>query len=67
MDLIKTLPDKQEGKTVFDFEKVSQILSDYNSEIETKELYISEQSAIANNLPDECTILPLFGNNGEKV
>ncbi|MDD4752664.1 MAG: type I CRISPR-associated protein Cas7 [Desulfitobacteriaceae bacterium] len=66
-DLVKALPEKQEGKTVFDFEKVNQLLSDFSSEIETKELYINEQSAIAINLPDECRILPLFGINGEEV
>nr|WP_320000086.1 type I CRISPR-associated protein Cas7 [uncultured Draconibacterium sp.] len=66
-DLVKTLPEKQEGKTVFDFEKVSQLLSGFSSEIEAIELYINGQSAIAINLPEGCTTLPLFGNNGEEA
>lgn len=65
-DLVKALPEKQEGKTVFDFEKVTQLLSNHNDEIESIELFINEQSAIAINLPGRCTILPLFGNNGEE-
>jgi len=66
-DLVKALPEKQEGKTVFDFEKVSQLLSDYGSEIEATELYINGQSATAINLPEGCKILSLFGNNGEEA
>ena len=66
-DLVKTLPEKQEGKTVFDFEKVSQLLSGFSSEIEAIELYINGQSAIAINLPEGCTTLSLFGNNGEEA
>lgn len=66
-DLVKALPDKQEGKTVFDFEKVTQLLSNHYNEIESIELYVNEQSATAVNLPDTCTILPLFGNNGEEA
>ncbi len=66
-DLVKALPEKQEGKTVFDFEKVTQLLSDHNDEIESIELFINEQSATAINLPDGCTVLPLFGNNGEEA
>ena len=66
-DLIKTLPEKQEGKTVFDFEKVSQLLTGYETEIETMELFINEQSAIAINLPGGCNTYPLFGNNGEEA
>jgi CRISPR-associated protein Csh2 len=65
-DLVKTLPEKQEGKTVFDFDKVSQLLSDYTSEIEATELFINEQSAIAINLPEGCSTLTLFGINGEE-
>lgn len=66
-DLVKAIPEKQGDQTVFDFEKVSQLLSGYDSEIETIELYINGQSAIAVNLPEGCTTLPLFGNNGEAV
>lgn len=66
-DLIKTLSEKQDGKTVFDFEKVSQLLSGFSSEIEAIELYINGQSAIAINLPEGCVTLPLFGNNGEEL
>ncbi|MFW6275198.1 MAG: type I CRISPR-associated protein Cas7 [bacterium] len=66
-DLVKTLSEKQEGKTVFDFEKVSQLLTNHTNEIESIEFYINEQSATAVNLPDTCTILPLFGNNGEEA
>jgi CRISPR-associated protein Csh2 len=65
-DLVKALPEKQEGKTVFDFEKVSQLLSNYSSDIEATELYLNEQSATAINLPSSCNTYPLFGNNGEK-
>lgn len=66
-DLVKAIPEKQGDQTVFDFEKVSQLLSGYDSEIETIELYINGQSAIAVNLPEGCSTLPLFGNNGEAV
>jgi len=66
-DLVKALPEKQDGKTVFDFEKVSQLLSGFSSEIEAIELYINGQSATATNLPKGCTILALFGNNEEEV
>ncbi len=66
-DLVKALPEKQDGKTVFDFEKVSQLLSGFSSEIEAIELYINGQSATATNLPKGCTTLPLFGNNEEEV
>lgn len=66
-DLVKALPEKQEGKTIFDFEKISQLLSGYSSEIEATELYINEQSAAAINLPEGCTILSLFGINGEEA
>ncbi|GET29446.1 type I CRISPR-associated protein Cas7 [Prolixibacter sp. SD074] len=66
-DLVKALPEKQDGKTVFDFEKVSELLSGFRSEIETTELYINGQSATAINLPVGCTTLPLFGNNGEEA
>ncbi|MBN2818653.1 MAG: type I CRISPR-associated protein Cas7 [Bacteroidales bacterium] len=66
-DLVKTLPEKQEGKTVFDFEKVSQLLSGFSSEIEAIEFYINGQSATATNLPEGCTTFPLFGNNEEEV
>ncbi len=66
-DLVKALPEKQDGKTVFDFEKVSQLLSGFSSEIEAIELYINGQSATATNLPKGCTTLALFGNNEEEV
>jgi CRISPR-associated protein Csh2 len=67
IDLVKALPEKQGDQTVFDFEKVSQLLSGYDSEIETIELYINGQSATAVNLPEGCITMPLFGNNGETV
>lgn len=66
-DLVKALPVKREDKTVFNFEKVSQLLSDYSSEIEATKLYINEQSAMAINLPEECTISSLFGINEEEA
>ncbi|MCE5206229.1 MAG: type I CRISPR-associated protein Cas7 [Porphyromonadaceae bacterium] len=66
-DLVKALPEKKEGKTIFDFEKVSQLLSNYGSEIEATDLYINGQSATAINLPEGCTTLPLFGSNGQEV
>lgn len=66
-DLVKASPEKKEGKTIFDFEKVSQLLSNYGFEIEAIELYINEQSATAINLPKQCATLPLFGSNGEEA
>ncbi|MDD4086787.1 MAG: type I CRISPR-associated protein Cas7 [Bacteroidales bacterium] len=66
-DLVKAQPEKQEGRTVFDFEKVSQLISAYGSEIETIELYINGQSATAINLPEGCTTLPLFGNKVDTI
>ena len=63
-DLVKALPEKQEDKTVFDFKKVSQLISTYFDEIENIELFINEQSAVAINLPDNCNTYPLFGTNG---
>jgi len=66
-DLVKALPEKQEGKTVFDFEKVAQLLLGHSDKIESIELFFNEQSAIAINLPAGCTVLPLFGNNGEEL
>lgn len=65
-DLVKALPEKQEGKTIFDFDKVSQLLADKNTEIDAIELYINEQSATAINLPTDCNTYHLFGNNGEE-
>jgi CRISPR-associated protein Csh2 len=65
-NLVKALPEKQEGKTVFDFDKVSRLLADKNTEIDAIELYINEQSATAINLPPDCNTYPLFGNNGEE-
>lgn len=62
-DLVKALPEKKEDKTIFDFEKVSQLLSNYSSEIEAIELYINEQSATVINLPKQCATLPLFVRN----
>jgi CRISPR-associated protein Csh2 len=62
-ELIKALPEKQEGKTVFDFKKVSQLLSNHLNEVEKMELFINEQSAVAINLPGNCNSFPLFGNN----
>lgn len=62
-DLVKAQTEKQDGKIVFDFEKVSQLLSGFENDIETTELYINDQSALAINLPKGCQILPLFGNN----
>lgn len=66
-DLVKALPEKQEGKTVFNFEKVTQLLSDHAEEIEKLELFINEQSATATNLPGYCRTYPLFGNNEAKL
>jgi CRISPR-associated protein Csh2 len=66
-DLVKALPEKQDEKTVFDFVKVSALLSNYLAEIEKVELFINEQSTIAINLPSDCNNYPLFGNNSEKV
>jgi CRISPR-associated protein Csh2 len=66
-DLIKTLPEKQEGKTVFDFNKVSRLLTTYSIEVEAIELFINEQTASVVDLPDGCTTLPLFGNNGDTL
>ncbi|MFA9370447.1 MAG: type I CRISPR-associated protein Cas7 [Labilibaculum antarcticum] len=63
-DLVKALPEKQEDKTVFDFKKVSQLISTNSDEIECIELFINEQSAVAINLPDNCNTYPLFGTNG---
>ncbi len=63
-DLVKALPEKQDGKTVFDFKKVRQLISTYSDEIECIELFINEQSAVAINLPDNCNTYPLFGTNG---
>lgn len=63
-ELVKTLVEKQEGKTVFNFEKVNQLLSSHFDEIECIELFINEQSAVAINLPDHCNTYPLFGTNG---
>jgi CRISPR-associated protein Csh2 len=65
-DLVKALQEKQEGKTVFDFEKVTQLLSSHNDEIESIDLFINEQSALAINLPDGSDTYPLFGNNLEE-
>jgi len=65
-DLVRTLPEKRDGKTIFDFERVNQLLSGYDSEIETMELFINEHSAIAINLPGGCNTYPLFGNNREE-
>jgi len=62
-DLVKAQTEKKDGKIVFDFEKVSQLLSGFENDIETTELYINDQSAIAINVPKGCQILPLFGNN----
>lgn len=66
-DLVKALPEKKEGKSIFDFEKVTQLLANNNKEIESIELYINNLSATAINLPDSCVQMPLFGNNGEEV
>lgn len=65
-ELVKALSEKQGGKTVFDFEKVTQLISTHSDEIERIELFINEQSAIAINLPDNCNTYPLFGTNGAK-
>jgi CRISPR-associated protein Csh2 len=61
-ELVKALPEKQDGKTVFDFADVTQLLSNLESEIESKAIYINELSAIAINLPSGCATYPLFGN-----
>lgn len=66
-DLVKVLPEKKEGKTIFDFEKVCQLLSKYGSEIESIDLYINEQSATVIHLPEGCKTLPLFGCNEQEV
>lgn len=66
-ELVKALPEKEEGKTVFDFEQVTNLLAGHSNEIENIELYINEQSAKALNLPEGCTASTLFGNNGEEA
>ena len=66
-DLVEALPEKQDGKTVFDFEKVAHLLSGYEIEIVRIELFINEQSTVAINLPGGCDNYPLFGNNGEEA
>ncbi len=66
-DLVKALPEKEEGKTVFNFEQVTNLLAGHTSEIETIELFINEQSAIAKNLPEGCSTKSLFGTNGENA
>jgi CRISPR-associated protein Csh2 len=66
-ELVKTQSEKQEGKTVFDFEKVTQLLANHLTEIEKIELFINDQSALALNLPDNCEQKPLFGDNGEEA
>ncbi len=66
-DLVKTSPEKQDGKTVFDFGKIKEMLANYETEIEKIELFINKQSAVAINLPSGCNSYPLFGNNNEKL
>jgi len=60
-DLIKTLPEKHEGKTVFDFEEIKQLLEKYYEDIEAIELFINENSANAVNIPNNCKQYALFG------
>jgi CRISPR-associated protein Csh2 len=62
-ELIKSSPEKQDGKVIFDFDAVSQLLNDYTKDIDKCELYINNQSAIAINIPTDCKVNDLFSNN----
>ncbi len=66
-DLIKANPEKQNGKTIFDFEKITELLYGHETEIESVELFINNQSAIAINLPNNCSSRALFGANGTEA
>jgi CRISPR-associated protein Csh2 len=66
-DLVKALPEKEKGKTIFDFAQVKQLLDNHTAGIESIELFINDQSAIAINLPNNCKNNALFGANGAEA
>lgn len=49
--LIKLLPEKQDDKYVYDFEKFTEKLNEFNDDIELIEIYSNKQNVICKNLP----------------
>ncbi|MDA3893787.1 MAG: type I CRISPR-associated protein Cas7 [Salinivirgaceae bacterium] len=59
--LIQTEEEKEEEKTVFNFEKLSALLNQHGEQIEKIELFINQHAAKAINAPENCKQFELFG------
>lgn len=66
-DLIVAHPEKNEGKVVYDFNKITELLNKFSNEINKVELYINNQSAEAINLPESCMKYELFGTEVKEL
>lgn len=59
--LIQAEQEKEDGKTVFNFEKLSALLNQHSEHIEKIELFINHYSAKVINAPEKCKSFELFG------
>lgn len=66
-NLIKLKNEKLEEKVVYDFTAIKELLQNHTSEIEKVELFINNQSACAENLPQGCKSYQLFGTTVSEI
>jgi CRISPR-associated protein Csh2 len=65
--LVQAEAEKEEGKTIFNLEKLNVLLNQHSNEIEKIELYINQPTAMAINLPENCKQFQLFGETQTEV
>lgn len=65
--LIEAEQEKENGKTVFNFEKLSALVNQHSEQIEKIELFINLHAAIAKNTPENCKTFELFGEELNEV
>ncbi len=60
-DLVSIASEKKDGKSVFDFSKVTDLLKLHENSVESIELYLNSQTVTIENLPNTCKQYELFG------
>ena len=66
-NLIEAETEKEDGNTVFNFEKLSALINQHSDQIEKMELFINQHAAIAKNTPENCKTFELFGEELNEV